>query len=252
MTPRRGGTIALGDLATALTLLTRLPMPARGEGRGARAAWAYPLAGALVGALSGGLGAVALAAGLPPGVAAGVVLATQAAVTGALHEDGLADLADGAWGGATRERRLEIMRDSRVGSYGALALVLTVGLRWSALATLPPLGLALAPVAAGALSRAGMAGVMAALPHARPGGLSASVGRPGGLTAGLGAGVALVTAGLAIGPAAAFVAALATAAGAAGVAALAWAKLGGQTGDVLGAAQQVGEAAALMALAAAL
>ena len=62
--------------------------------------------------------------------------AAQALATGALHEDGLADSVDGFWGGATRERRLEIMKDSRIGSYGALALILSVLIRWTALSAL--------------------------------------------------------------------------------------------------------------------
>ena len=248
-----GRLIEAGDLAAALGLLTRLPVRvgAGARGRGARAAWAYPAAGAVVGALAGLAGWAALAVGLPGAVAAGVVLTVQVVVTGALHEDGLADVADGFWGGWTPERRLAIMRDSRIGAFGALALILGVGLRWASLAALPPGALALAPIAVGALSRAGMTAVMAALPPARPGGLSASVGRPGALAAGLSAALGLLTAGLAAGPSAAFVAALAVAAAAAGTAALARAKLGGQTGDVLGAAQQAGEVAALVALAAA-
>ena len=243
-------TLAWSDPPTAMRLLTRLPVPGGAGDRGARAAWAYPLAGAVVGALAGAAGGAALLLGLPVAVAAGVALAVQIVVTGALHEDGLADSADGFWGGATRERRLEIMRDSRIGSFGALALILSAGLRWSMLAALPPLGLVLAPVAAGALSRAGMVGAMASLPQARPGGLAASVGRPGPVTAALAGGVGLALAGLAVGPPAAFVAAVAVAGAAAAAAAAARAKLGGQTGDVLGAVQQAGEVAALGALAA--
>ena len=250
---RGGRLIEMRDLRAALALLTRLPVRADGaaRARGARAAWAWPLAGAGVGALAGLAGWAALAAGLPAAVAAGLVLTVQVVVTGALHEDGLADVADGFWGGWTPERRLEIMRDSRIGAYGALALVLGVGLRWAALAALAPSALLFAPIAAGALSRAGMAAVMAALAPARPGGLAASVGRPSPVTAALAGALGLVVAGLAVGPPAAFLAALAVAAAAAGMAALARAKLGGQTGDVLGAAQQAGELAVLVALAAA-
>ena len=242
------GLMKAGDPGAALALLTRLPAPGADHARGARAAWAWPLVGALVGGAAG-LAGWAAAAALPLATAAGVTLGVGVALTGALHEDGLADMADGFWGGATRERRLAIMRDSRIGTYGALALALSVGLRWSLLAVLLPAG-PWALVAAGALSRAGMAGVMASLRPARDDGLSAGAGRPGAVTAALAGASGLAAAGLAVGPAAAFIAALAVCVAAAGVAALARAKLGGQTGDVLGAAQQAGEVAALAALAA--
>ncbi len=247
-----GRPIEAGDLAAALGLLTRLPVRASraARERGARAAWAYPLAGALVGALAGLAGWAALALGLPGPVAAGLLLSVQVVLTGALHEDGLADVADGFWGGWTPARRLEIMRDSRIGAYGALALILTLGLRWSSLAALPPEALLPAAIAAGALSRAGMVAVMAALPPARAEGLSARVGRPAAVTAALGGALALALAGLAVGPAAAFVAATAVSIAAVGMAALARSRIGGQTGDVLGATQQAGELAALIALVA--
>jgi adenosylcobinamide-GDP ribazoletransferase len=235
------------DLAEALSLLTRLPVPAAAP-RGAPSAWAWPLVGALVGALAASAAATAAAFGLGPGVAAALALATQAVVTGALHEDGLADCADGFWGGRTPERRLEIMRDSRVGSFGALALVLTVLLRWSALSALVAAGWTWGPlVAAGALSRWPMAWILGALPPARPGGLAAAVGRPGPFTLALGGGAALLAALAAAGGPALGAALAALLAGGAW-ALLARAKLGGQTGDVCGGAQQVAEVAALLAL----
>jgi adenosylcobinamide-GDP ribazoletransferase len=89
-----------------------------------------------VGLLAAATAAVGLWLGLAPGPTAALALVAQALATGALHEDGLADSADGLWGGGTRERRLEIMRDSRIGSFGAVALVLVVLLRWSALSAL--------------------------------------------------------------------------------------------------------------------
>ena len=196
----------------------------------------------MVGPLAAGTGVCALWLGLPGGVAAGLVLAVQILLTGAMHEDGLADSADGLWGGLTRDRRLEIMRDSRIGTYGVLALGLSLGLRWSALAVLLPLGWQ-AVVVAAVVSRAAMVAVMAALPHARSDGLSRGVGRPGPWAAMAGIGLALViTLGAGITPmAAGLVAALLTGA-------LARRKLGGQTGDILGATQQVAEIAVLLAL----
>jgi len=241
-----------GDVAEALALLTRLPVPAVTAPRGARAAWAWPLAGAAVAVIAGLVGWAALALGLAAPLAAGLILATQIAVTGALHEDGLADTADGLWGGHDPARRLEIMKDSRIGAYGVLALVLSLGLRWLALAAIVEAGGLFAPlIAAAVLSRAPMAVLMAAMPNARGAGLAASVGRPAQDTASLAALLALALAFPLIGwglLASVFWAALATIA----LAALAKDKIGGQTGDILGASQQLAEIAALMALAASL
>lgn len=242
---------ALHDLAAAFALLSRLPVPGH-RGRGGAGCWAWPVAGGVLGGLAGAVGAVALWAGAGPAVAAGLALAAGALLTGALHEDGLADTADGLWGGQTRARRLEIMRDSRVGSYGVLALVLVTGLRWAALAGLAAQGgwvLLAGLVTAGAVSRAAMAAVMAALANARGEGLAASVGRPSVA----GAGVAcLVALGLAVVLAgwAGLAMALGAAVAAVAVARVAQARIGGQTGDVLGATQQVAEAVALIVLSA--
>lgn len=236
-----------GDVGAALMLLTRLPVASRlAADRGARSAWAWPLAGAVVAVLSWASGAALMAAGLPPVLAAGATLAVIVLVTGALHEDGLADCADGFWGGFTPERRLAILRDSRIGSYGVVALVLTLGMRWAAMATLFAAGNALAGLlAAGMLSRASMTGVMAILPFARPDGLAVHAGRPSSVATATAVAIAVTTSILALGPSA-LAAALAAGAAAACTAGVARAKIGGQTGDVLGAAQQVSEIAVLL------
>lgn len=243
--------IAATDPLVALALLTRLPLPVLSDAafaRQAQAAWAYPLVGLVVALPASVLAVAALWAGLPVTAAAGLLLAAQIALTGAMHEDGLADVADGFWGAFDRTRRLEIMRDSRIGTYGVLALILSVGLRWVALTALLQTGFG-AVIAAACLSRAGLPALMTLLPPARPDGLSVSVGIPGrraslvALT--LGVALALSAAGAAvIGPAIAGVAVL----GATGL--LARARIGGQTGDVLGAAQQVTEVTVLLGLAA--
>ncbi len=238
----------LDDLAEAMALLSRLPVPAHCP-RGAGSAWAWPLAGAVLGGLAAAAGALALGLGLAPGVAAAVVLGAGALLTGGLHEDGLADTADGLYGGRDRAQRLAIMKDSRVGSYGVLALVVVGLARWAALAALAGAGgwaLVCGAAAAGALSRAAMAAVMAALPNARGSGLSAATGRPSGATAGLAALIALAVALLLAGWAG-LAMALAAGVAAAAVALVARARIGGQTGDILGAAQQLAEAAALAA-----
>lgn len=236
------------DIAEALGLLSRLPVPSHNP-RGGASAWAWPIAGLAVALLTGLVAVIALSLGVPPVLAAGLALAAQIAVTGGLHEDGLADTADGFWGGATPARRLEIMKDSRIGSYGVVALVLSLGLRWQALSLLLASGHGAAPlVAAAVLSRGTMAVLMASLPNARGDGLSAAVGRPSQATAFLAAGVALGLGFAAVGWAL-LAPLLWLSLAAIGLAAVARAKIGGQTGDVLGAAQQIGEIAVLIALA---
>jgi adenosylcobinamide-GDP ribazoletransferase len=238
-----------GDIGAALSLLTRIPAP--GSPRGARAAWAWPLAGAVVALGAALAGWLALSLGALPGVAAALALAAAMLLTGALHEDGLADSADGLLGGGSRERRLEIMKDSRIGSFGTLALVVVTLVRWSALAALFAADHVLGPLlAAAVLSRAALPVTMIALPLARAHGLSAATGRPPRAAALAGLALAAVLAVLAAGwLALPCIAAAGIAAVAVGL--VARARIGGQTGDVLGAAQQLAEAAVLAVLSAA-
>ncbi|MFN4154545.1 MAG: adenosylcobinamide-GDP ribazoletransferase [Paracoccaceae bacterium] len=232
----------LADLASAFGLLSRLPLPQTRHHR-PHACWAWPLVGLVVGALAAGTAWAALAAGLPVGLAAALVLAVGAMATGALHEDGLADTADGLFGGWTRERRLEIMKDSHIGSYGTLALLLVGLAAWSALGALLSAEAYGAIMVAAALSRAPMAVIMAVMPHARLGGLSHSVGRPPVPVALFATAVALLIAAP-LGLLAA-VMAVASSGAALAVAWLAQARIGGQTGDILGASQQLAWLAAL-------
>jgi adenosylcobinamide-GDP ribazoletransferase len=176
------------------------------------------------------------------------VLLAGAVTTGALHEDGLADTVDGFFGGWTRERRLDIMKDSHIGSYGTLALILSVLARWAALCAVLPVSI-WAVVAVAALSRAPMAVVMWALPNARGQGLSQSVGRPDAQAAWVAVALALIAGVLALELAATLMVALCVAVAVLGLMALARARIGGQTGDVLGATQQVAEVVALCVLA---
>ena len=244
---------AIADLRAALTLLTRLPLPyPTAKPRGAAAAWAYPVAGAVIGAMAGIVAALSLILGLTPAVAAALTLAAQAMLTGAMHEDGLADSADGLWGGWDKTRRLEIMKDSHIGSYGVLALILVTLARWSALSALLASGSHFgAIIAVAALSRVPMAVLMAWLPNARTTGLSQLVGRPAPKVAGLAVliGVAIVVTltGSHAFPMVAFAGLVSL-----GLGLIARAKIAGQTGDILGASQQLAEAAALCALAASL
>ncbi|ARE82619.1 Adenosylcobinamide-GDP ribazoletransferase [Roseovarius sp. EC-HK134] len=242
--------IRLRDMPLALSLLSRLAVPLRRFDRGARAAWAYPLAGLVLGGMAALGGIAALALGLPTPVAALVSLSLQVVLTGAMHEDGLADTADGLWGGWTPARRLEIMKDSHIGSYGVIALILSLGARGVALWLLFEVSPALATsaiLAAALLSRAMMPLVMCALPHARASGLSQAQGRAPRATATVGlalaVGLALVLVGAA-GLNALVAAAVATCA----LGLIARAKIGGQTGDILGATQQLAEIAVLFSL----
>lgn len=243
----------LGDeIAAAAIFLTRLPvrfdgpMPADLHGRAL--GW-YPVVGAGLGLAAGAVYAVATLLGLTSTAAALLALGVQVMVTGALHEDGLADVADGFGGGRDKMAKLAIMRDSRLGSYGVLALLFSLGLRWSALAALAdPLAVAAALIGAGALSRAMVPAVYGYLDPARTDGLAAELGAPPGTRIAMALALGICLAGLALGPvalpvlAAAIVAALA-------IAELARAQIGGHTGDVLGACQQAVEIAVLLVLA---
>ncbi|WP_457772913.1 adenosylcobinamide-GDP ribazoletransferase [Phycobium rhodophyticola] len=207
---------------------------------------------ALVGLALAGLATLlalsAQAIGIKPEIAALLALALMVIQTGALHEDGLADVADGFWGGTTPARRLEIMKDSAIGSYGTLALILSLGLRGAALVALAD-HLAVALFTAAALSRAAMPAVMCALPNARSNGLSAHTGRPSAATLLIALAIATLATILLTGWSALWllpIAALTTLA----CAKIAQAKIGGQTGDTLGATQQITEIATLLALSA--
>ncbi|KPP85907.1 MAG: cobalamin 5'-phosphate synthase [Rhodobacteraceae bacterium HLUCCO07] len=242
----------LRDLAVATSLLTRLPihLPAAAFDHGARSAWCWPVIGLLLAGLAGCVALIGQATGLAHEISALLGLFTLVVLTGAMHEDGLADVADGFWGGHERGRRLDIMRDSRIGAYGVIALVLGLGLRAMALVSL---GIFMIPglFAAAALSRAAMVVSMAALPHARRDGLSRATGRPSAMIATIACAIALVAALLLTGKAA-LPAILAVAVATAGAMHVARRKIGGQTGDVLGATQQLSEITALLALSAAL
>jgi adenosylcobinamide-GDP ribazoletransferase len=246
----------LSDLASAAGLLTRLPLGRKGprqasEAGGSHPARCYPLVGLGVGALAAAAFALATWLALPPFAAALVALNVAILVTGALHEDGLADVADGFGGGADRARKLAIMRDSRIGTYGVLALVLVLTARGGSLAALAePWAVGAALIAAHSVSRAGLAALMFALPPARSDGLAAATGRPGGGDTVTALVLGAIAAGLVLEPAVALVAIAACAVLQAGLGLQARRQIGGATGDVLGAAQQLGEAAVLLVICA--
>jgi len=243
------------DLGMAATFLTRLPWPlaVTHDRKLMAAAWAFPLVGAGVGAIGALVLGAALGLGLPPVAAALIAVAAAVLTTGGLHEDGLADCADGFGGGRDAEAKRRIMRDSRIGSYGVLALILLVGLKVVAVAGLAAIAPELAAasmIAAHALARAAMPALARTAPAATDG-LARMAGRPTRLAvlwaAGIGAALAV-----ALAPGGTGVVATLLAGGVAwGVGRLALRQIGGITGDVLGAAGQLAETAALLAILAA-
>jgi adenosylcobinamide-GDP ribazoletransferase len=251
------------DLAHCVRFYSRLPVPALPWEQNAHALPSFPrlvrvipFAGLLIGLVPAAVLGCALLLDLGPWLAAILSVGAMVLATGALHEDGLADLAD-SFGGSTREKRLEIMRDSRIGSFGASALFLALAFRIGALATLASRvdGGAVTAVVLLVASLSRTAGLMPLvfLSPARRDGMSQAVGQPARetfwLAAGIAGGIAVVLGALAglppIGVALTLVLS-----GLSGVALTGFASrhLGGQTGDIAGAAQQVAEIAALIGL----
>ncbi len=243
--------VMLADIPAAIGLLSRLPVNSDGD-RGAASAWAFPIVGLIVGVIAAAIGWTSLAIGLSASLTAGITLVSLVVMTGAMHEDGLADTVDGLWGGWDKERRLEIMKDSHIGAYGVIALVLSLLLRWVALTALAQAGLlTITLIAVATLSRAPMVVVMALMPNARDSGLSASVGRVDTKTAMIAVGIAIIATMALLGWSGITTIVAVTITGCI-VALIAQRKIGGQTGDILGASQQITEIAALLALTTAL
>lgn len=248
------------DTVVALRFFSRLPLPVlpgevdpHGLPDFTRLIRVVPLVGLVLGGLAG---AVLIAAGLvwQPLIAALLCVGAAAVMTGAFHEDGLADSAD-SLGGMSRERRLDIMKDSRIGTFGATALIIGLGLRVAALAGLAAgVGVgrtALALAAAGAVSRTVALGLQVRLPPARVEGAAYATGQPRNedwyralALAGVIALLAVPAGGL-FGTICAF-----AIAGLVLVLAIRFAvsHVGGQTGDMTGATQQVIEIAMLLTL----
>lgn len=232
------------DFTIALGLLSRLPIKVNikaATDRGGAAAWAYPLAGACIGFIAVLLGTLAQLLGLPDIAVTVVILGSLMMVTGALHEDGLADTFDGLWGGHDASSRLAIMKDSAVGTYGMLALGLGLIARFSMIHMLVAADASLAIIGVAALSRAPLVVMMSNLPNARANGLSQSVGKPSIETALLALIVGLSLSLVFSGPLAMLHGAVLVACLTMLLAYTAKQKIGGQTGDILGASQQIAE-----------
>ena len=249
-TPKSWG----NDVQLALIFLTRVPWKLNEEVAPQalnRALRAFPIIGLLVGGFAATVFGLATLLNLPSLVCSLLAVLATILITGALHEDGLADVADGFGGGHTVERKLEIMRDSRVGSYGVLAMVIGVGLRVAALDGFSNWGLASAAiVGAACLSRLAPALLIYCMSPARNNGLAATMDKPD-LT------IILQATALACGF---FLLCTSFTAGflALGICGLtlysfgliAKSQVNGHTGDVCGASQQIIEITALLTLVA--
>jgi adenosylcobinamide-GDP ribazoletransferase len=254
--PARPDRDMAADLVMALRFFSRLPTgsrPFEPPDLG-RIAIALPFASFVI-ALGPALLMLLLSLVLPGYFAAALAVGAMLAVTGAMADDALADAADGLVGGASVERRLEIMKDSRHGTYGVAALCLYIVLRVAALgsiAAINPFAAALIWIATTVLARSGSLWLSLELPNARPTGVSASAGRVGRGSFGFGL---LFSAIIAFITAAPFtsVAALVLAFLVAGLIAWGWTTMcrrlvGGQTGDLIGALQALIEVGVLTVL----
>ncbi len=248
------------QLLEAARFLTRIPLPQTGRERVelSDTFLMFPVVGIFIGAFSAVTLWLGLSVGLPPFLAAVVAVGATVLLTGGLHEDGLADIADGFGGGHSRDEKLRIMRDSHLGSYGVLCLVLMLAARLGVFANLidrlPPLSVVYLLIASAALSRGMMVGLVTILPPARHDGLSASLRPATPLFAMAAYAVALVIAvmfllavvsglNIAVIISTTLIATII-------VAALAFRQIGGHTGDVAGAGQQLSEITCLFAIVA--
>jgi adenosylcobinamide-GDP ribazoletransferase len=242
------------DLKTAVLFSTCIPLGRIDPGDNmnlARAMWALPVAGAIVGVIAAIVYAAAIALGLPVLPAAVLTVGATLLTTGALHEDGLADTADGFGGGATPSRKLEIMRDSRIGTYGVCAVAMSLLLRIAALASIAdPIHVGLTLIAAHVAARATLSPFMLALPPARADGLSAGAGRPTpiGVAVAILLGIIAIAGSFSFATAGAVLIALTLAF--VGMRWLCKTQIGGQTGDTLGALEQIAEVSILLCAAA--
>jgi len=242
----------VSDLRIGISLCTRLPLAPTtplDDGDVARASWSFPIAGLLVGLAGAFAYWLASRLHIPPEPGAALALLTTVLATGAIHEDGLADTADGL-AGKTQQQRLEIMRDSRIGTYGASALALSFLMRWTALADIAELAdartLAIAVIVAHMVSRSILPAFMYLVPPARTEGLSSSAGRPPRHSVAIALALGILCLLLAFGAKLAMIALLLLALAALVLARVATTRIGGQTGDILGALQQLAEVTLLL------
>ena len=244
-------TFNVKNIVRAISLTTRLPVNpdfmSHIEPK-TDSSWAYPIVGIILAIPISILGYILSILGFDSGVISAVLIITLIFLTGAMHEDGLADTADGFWGGWTKDTRLEIMKDSRIGTYGVIALVFSILIRWYCLKiTIDQNLLFIAVVVSAILSRSLMSCYMWITPNAKDKGLSFNTGRPDDISAivafTLGASVTLLLVGfkgiflLLLGSIIVWLSRI-----------LSLHKIDGQTGDTIGAVQQICEVIILFSI----
>ena len=246
----------LRDFIQSVGFLTRIPVPLHGQTLRPilEASWCFPLVGLAIGAAAAAVLALAFAVGLPGTVSILVAVAATSLLTGALHEDGLADTCDGFGGGDDADRKIAIMRDSRIGTYGVLALILVTALKTAALASLlqpsDPLPAMIVLMTAHALGRGALVGVAAVLRPADSTGLGYHAGRPSTTVTLIASGLTVAIPILLLSLSSALLITFCATVAAAIVAIVADRQIGGYTGDVLGAVEQIVETTVLMTAAA--
>ena len=234
----------INHIYQAFSLLTRLPTPEptfSTTSPAAEAGWAYPIVGIFIALLASAIGFSLTFLGFDSGIVAGVVVISIIFFTGGMHEDGLADSADGFWGSWEPARRLDIMKDSHIGTFGVIALFFSLLLRWYCIKiSIEGSFFFTSLIIATTLSRSAIPLIMSILPNARQDGLSAKTGQPSNITIlvaiAIGASTTLLFSGWAgIIIITVFLLTL-------GIAMLlSRSKIGGQTGDTIGASQQLAE-----------
>lgn len=244
-------TFNVKNIVRAISLITRIPIKSdfvSHTNPKTDISWAYPIVGIILAIPISILGYILLTLGFDSGVISGVLIITLVFLTGAMHEDGLADTADGFWGGWTKDARLEIMKDSRIGTYGVLALVFSILLRWYCLKLIIDQNLLFVAVTVSIiLSRSLMSCYMWVTPNAKEKGLSFNTGRPNDISAivafTLGAAVTLLMVGftgiflLVLGSLLVWLSKI-----------ISLHKIDGQTGDTIGAVQQICELVILLSI----
>ncbi|MEO1206065.1 MAG: adenosylcobinamide-GDP ribazoletransferase [Pseudomonadota bacterium] len=243
----------------AVMLLTRIPLPPvdiKTRANLASSVWAFPLVGSSIGCVGALAVWLAQSATLGPWPAAVIAIGIMIMLTGAFHEDGLADFWDGIGGGRTKSKKLAIMRDSQIGTYGVLALILAVASTGSAIAQLSsspsqqPVTAGL--ILAGSLSRAAILLPLHILKPARQDGLAASLAPPSWAMTAFVSLTVIAVGGLLVDLQTLLVCVLVGTIGALGITGLASRYLGGHTGDVLGAVVVTTFSAVLLTAAACL
>lgn len=241
----------------AMRFLTRVPLPSTHQTSPnlSNAFLMFPLVGALIGSFTGSLLWAASSIGLPPFLSAIIAISGTIFLTGGLHEDGLGDVADGFGGGADTQRKLEIMRDSRMGTYGVLCLTLSIAARLGAFAALvqsfSPQSILYILIASAALSRGLMVGIVTILPPARKDGIAATLTPQPSISLITYALTLAITLGALLPIFSATSVAVIVATPVLATMLLAYIsmrQIGGQTGDVAGATQQIAEITCLFAV----